>query len=206
MSRCTPNQKKFLLSSRFILQKNAKLSDNICNFAQYTKWVNMGIQANYSVSRDMQALVQDIRDNTDPAEKELPRLAVRVLSLFIPFTSPFHLDAFIDQMKSEDLQSRLVRIDNTVANNESEKSDLAIQKQIYTNIKDYTDRARNPKLGIGVCNLLTAWAVYQGNRQLAYSANAWGLTGFAVAVIHRYTVGEQLQSTNRELAERTVKI
>lgn len=161
----------------------------------------MTVQANYSISRETQDLVQDIRNDTDPVEKELPRLVFRVIGCISGYGIPL-ADALVDQMKIYNIQSRLDRFGNIVAKNATETSELGLQKQIYTNIKGYTENARNIKLGAGACALLS----HMVSPQLRNLALLGAFAGVGFAVVHRYTAGTLLQATNRELAERTVKI
>jgi len=171
----------------------------------------MAVQANYSIARETQDLVRDMRDGTDPVEKELPRLAFRVLGIFS--VGPFFADAYVDYMKCAALQSRLFRLESTVASNPTETFELAVQKQIYTNIKNYTDNAQNIKLGTGICGLIgtvmTVHGMLTNNQFSEMVGSAFGLAswaGLGMAVINRYTAGSQLRATNKELAESTVKI
>ncbi len=171
----------------------------------------MVVQTNNSISRETQDLVWAIRYDTDPVEKDLPRLAYRVLGWLT--VGLFFGDACADQLKSDRLQSRLARLENTVANNASETSDLGVQKRIYTNIKNYTDNARNIKLGTGACSMLSTvlemHALATGNLlsdHLAYIATLGLVAGFGLAVTHRYSAGTLMKATNRELAESTVKV
>jgi hypothetical protein len=176
------------------------------------------LQQNNSIAVGHQTFVRDILDSTDPVERQLSRLEVRVLGLVAGIAGPFFADASVDREKSAFLQSLLAHLEHTVATTENEKSQLSIQKHIYSNIKGYTDRAQIIKLVSGISFSIATIAfmyafvaenyLFQNSSwgEFATQVTMLGLGSFGISVVHRYTAGSQLQAANKELVLRTVKV
>jgi hypothetical protein len=171
------------------------------------------VQHNNLLELDHQTFVRDIVDSTDPIERQLSRQAYRVRGAILGATFAGGMiggaslaDTFVDWKKIAAIQSRLTQLENIVAATEIEKSQLSIQKHIYSNIKNYTDRAQMIKcitgISYGIAGIAMIYAlVAQSNfsAEVGYQLGTLGLASFAISLLHRYTTGSQLQAANREV-------
>ena len=141
----------------------------------------------------------------DPFEAGFNRTAYRVALFCMPWiglSAAMLADAYIDHLKGKRIRSEIDRL-NTAFRNPKAYDDVDIQREICSNIQNYTDYSKFLKTTFGLIGM-TCFVLYRFD-----SSGGWEvlgeqmrLSGFFYCVIRRYTEGLLLQANNVERASR----
>jgi len=168
----------------------------------------MSVQTKSLIYNDTKDLLTNLRNYTDPLEKDLNRTVNRLVGLLIlGLPGAFLADAGIDHTKLNAIRQKIARLEEVASKDPDSQADLALQKSVYQGIEDYTERAKFLKLFTGIAGISSTGAMLYGvlkNSQSSIEiANHLGNAALAGAVIilaHRLVAGNQMDNQYAELA------
>ena len=142
----------------------------------------------------------DILSDTDPVEEQMNRTATRIAGFIFGSVLPIGgfqgfllCDAWSDNTKIQMIEDRLARL--------SDADGHGVQKQIYTEIAQYTKSAQITKLVSGTIGALGAIRFQSVGTLDVISTGCFTalFAGIALSVIHRYTEGSDMKARHKQM-------
>lgn len=164
---------------------------------------------NASFISDARILAHDIlTESTDTIEKGLSRFSARLVGAIFSQGPGFALcDALVDGQKLGQIDAKLLRLGLSPMDNTSEDYEKAVaardlQKEIYTNVKKYTETSQKIKSLIALCGLVATVAAVTNNQDLFVCAVVTNLSAITYGTYRYFTEGNTLVSNNQALVRQ----